>query len=81
MGLLDFIRNKRNLFKAELSEEDKVKNELLSKTFDRAFLFYGDTDKTVEINGKQITYSHSECFFADSKNFGSIKRFIRLTGN
>lgn len=76
MGILDFLRRKN-----EDSEEDKVKKELLSKTYNRAYLFYGFTDKTIEINGKQITYSHGECFLVDSKHFGSIKRVIRLTGN
>ena len=76
MGILDFLRRKR-----EESEEDKVRKELLSKTYNRAYLFCGDTDKTVEINGKQISYSHSECFLVDSKHFGSVKRVIRLTGN
>ena len=77
MGILDFLKNK--IVKKEESEEDKVRKELLSKTYNRAFLFYGDTDRTIEVDGQNITYPHSECFIADNKYPSSIKRFIRLT--
>ena len=81
MGILDFLKNKKNkIVKKEESEEDKVRKELLSKTYNRAFLFYGDVDRTIEIDGQSITYTHSECFLADNKYPSSIKRFIRLTG-
>ena len=78
MGILDFLKNK--IVKKEENEEDKVRKELLSKTYNCAFLFYGDTDRTIEVDGQNITYPHSECFIADNKYPGSIKRFIRLTG-
>ena len=81
MGILDFLKNKKNkLVKNEESEEDKARKELLSKTYNRAFLFYGNVDRTIEIDGQGITYTHSECFLADNKYPSSIKRFIRLTG-
>lgn len=79
MNILDFLRKK--IIKSEESPEDKIKKDLLSRIYNRAFLFYGDSDRTIEINGETITYTHSECFLADSKYPSLIKKFIRLTGD
>ncbi len=82
MSILDFLRSKKNrTIKSEESAEGKVRRELLSRTYNRAYLFFGESDRTIEINGQTITYAHSECFIADKEFPTSIKRFIRLTGN
>ena len=85
MNILDFLnRNKKsqNLnTKTEDSDKDKTKKELMLKNYNRAYLFYGDYENTIEINNQTITYSHRECFLADSKYFEQIKNFIRLTGD
>jgi len=78
MKIFEFLINKKR--KIEESEEDKIRKEILNKDYNRAFLFWGEYERDIEVNGKTITYSHSECFLADSKYASDITRFIRLTG-
>lgn len=84
MKLFDFLRTRisqKGEVKVEDSEEDKIRKKLLTKNYNRAYLFCGEREKTDIINGNEITYLHSECFVADSQYPDSETRFVRLTGN
>ena len=82
MGILDFLKDKKSkIFQIEESEDNKIRKALLSRSYNRAYLFFGECDRTIEIKGQTITYTHNECFIADNKDPASITRFIRLTGN
>lgn len=67
--------------KTDNAENTAIKNELLSKTYYLPYLFIGKCNKTVEVNGRRITYSHHECFLADNQYPSDIKKVIRITGN
>ena len=97
MGILDFFRNKKQLknnaqtnpaedvqtivVKEEESEEDRIRRELMSRTYDANYLFYASHWKTVEINGKPITYSHLECYLSSDEWPCATTQLVRLTGD
>ena len=74
--MLDFFKNYKINFNAK-----KKKEELLSNYYHRAYLFHGNTEKTITYRGKTITYIHSECFLGNSSYPRSINKFIKLTGD
>ena len=82
MGILDVLKDRKNKLVTEEKPSDyKVRKNILSKSYNCELLYYGNITKTVEIDGKKISYTHSECFVADNRYPLSINRFVRLTGD
>lgn len=92
MGLLEFFRKKKTLvsnaqavpsdnLQIEETEEDNIRKELMSRTYDSRYLFYATHWKTVKINGKSITYSHLECYLSSDEWPCATTQLVRLTGD
>lgn len=57
------------------------KKELLSKSYHRKYVFCGQCDRIIEVNGQSVKYSHIDYFLADDWWPSTIKKVIKLTGD
>ena len=67
--------------KVEESEEQRIERELKSKKYHRDYLFFGMCQKYMELNGRDVPYTYTECFLADGSQPLAINNVIRLTGD
>lgn len=61
------------------SEEDKIRNELMSVSYRRGFVYPGYCSRVIEVNGQRIRYKHYEYFLADDNVL--MENVIKLTGD
>lgn len=89
MNIIDYLRQRfskketdNKKIEVEETEEEKITKKILSNKYDCIYLFRGRYDKTHTLNnGKTVTYSHSECFLANSKYPTEITKVKRITGS
>lgn len=62
-------------------KDKKIFQELMSRTYNRAYVFIGYYKREAIVDGVPIIYRHSECFFANDKYPDETTKFIRLTGD
>ena len=87
-NILDYlgIKKKKNVnttaqeVPTQVSEEERIRRELMEKEYCCAYVFRGVYEKTIEVDGKTITYEHQNIFLDDSKYPLEITKVIRLTG-
>ena len=63
------------------SEEERIRRQLMEKEYHYDYIFSGMCRKTIEIDGKTITYDHREDFLTNSRHTDEITKVIRLTGD
>ena len=82
VGEVDVLKQETQKdIKTEQIEKEKIRKKLMTKEYNGLYLFTGHCEKSIEVDGKVITYDHKDVFLANSKYTSEITKVVRLTGD